>query len=1330
MARIYLSSTFQDLKSHRQAVIDALVRMDHHITAMEYYTADTKCSPNKCIEDVKASDLYIGIFAMRYGYIPEGYNISITELELKAAIENNIPRLIFILQEDASWPLNLIEYDMRGEINRLKEELKKSAFDYFNTPDNLAMKVSTSVTNWAAERGIIGEEDRADWEKYRYNILNLHQWIPLSVIASREDDLNARIPLTEIFVSQLAVKGTPTYEISDYILEQRRETFSLHTPSFDFPNQDIDNEDEDSIDLTVSTPILDSIGTEKRQVILGGPGTGKSTLLIYILLCLCGLEDQYNKFLNKFNRSTIGFIIELRKYVLSNEADFISYVCNYVKDSYGIDVPYETLNQLFLAEDRALVMFDGLDEVFESSQRERVIKQFRAFSINYPNVNLIVTSRIVGYEKQELELADFQHYTLTDFSIQQIKQFIPKWYEHYTLEGTQKDAQGLVSRIEESPRLLELAGNPLLLTMMAVIYKTRDLPEQRWRLYENATDLLLERWDVRKNLGSTLNIFITAEQKEAVLQNISKYMLEKGQKGRELNAISHEPLIDILVSYLVDEYGMSGGAAQAASKNILGHLRERTYILAEIGERIYGFVHRTFMEFFAARKIIKEFNERKTDLEWLKSEIFIPYWHRDDWQEVLFLFVAMLGGRSFPVDDIIKCLLDDCKVEPLPSNLLFAACCLTEAKHYDDPSIGQRVLKELAEAIIERCQKLSASKIETDEFVESALNNFTELAPLVADTSNISSLILRFYSAQLPQRSVAWQMKFALKPKAERFKFASKTLNHGDSAEQIGAVNAIVREWPGKDFAREACFNALLQIRSNPVRQAILLGLQRSWSPDRRIADFIINSVQDFTPSFIAGAMEYLGTAWAGDLQMLEHILQLCGHKVNSSNNRYDTLHQTALSLIISGWQDNHDTPSVLESFILNNGNEMGQTVALRALCYGWPHYFGLDRIIYDIIKYGEYVKLKRTAILILAGLKTNKIYSKQTANRSLRYLNAPDMPTSNRNESFFLDLNMLDLLSDISTSVSEDVEVRLASLQAINIWSREIRNSKEILKSTYFDSNNILLRISSLLMLTGYRYLDKLSPRFILNISNLPESHIIPISNYKIDNSWLYSSWDLVSDAINDSDPFLRSLGVQLTLLKGTYHEFDFKKATSLLDTKHDLTIRLSTIYSFGIYLHNSKLKGQDIYGFSPNVFLNNLLKVVMNIFLNEQSDLIVTAVIYIFSENITEQKVEIDFTSKRGTAESYQVVSGLKVVTEWWLRSQEPVGKLIELARSGREVYLRQAAITALLLGWYNRTDIIRLINEILGREPDLISKEIKERMAALKGKGGSGHTWFRRR
>src|SRR5262249_59468981 len=112
MAKIYVSSTYQDLVDYRKAVYDALHRLRHEVTAMEDYVASDKRPLDQCLMDVAESDIYVGIFAWRYGYVPTEDNPhaqSITELEYRKAVESNKHPLVFLVDEDAAWPRQFMD---------------------------------------------------------------------------------------------------------------------------------------------------------------------------------------------------------------------------------------------------------------------------------------------------------------------------------------------------------------------------------------------------------------------------------------------------------------------------------------------------------------------------------------------------------------------------------------------------------------------------------------------------------------------------------------------------------------------------------------------------------------------------------------------------------------------------------------------------------------------------------------------------------------------------------------------------------------------------------------------------------------------------------------------------------------------------------------------------------------------------------------------------------------------------------------------------------------------------------------------------------------------
>ena len=76
----------------------------------------------------------------------------------------------------------------------------------------------------------------------------------------------------------------------------------------------------------------------------------------------------------------------------------------------------------------AIVMFDGLDEIFDISKREEVITDIKRFINDYKNVRVIVTSRVIGYQQKKLRDADFNHFMLQDLGSEQVEDFIQLWH--------------------------------------------------------------------------------------------------------------------------------------------------------------------------------------------------------------------------------------------------------------------------------------------------------------------------------------------------------------------------------------------------------------------------------------------------------------------------------------------------------------------------------------------------------------------------------------------------------------------------------------------------------------------------------------------------------------------------------------------------------------------------------------------------------------------------------------------------------------------------------------------------------------------------------------
>jgi len=94
-----ISSTSADLPEHRRHARDACERMSMLPLVMEQMPASPADALALSRAYVDQAEFYMGIFAFRYGFVPEGQKKSITELEYDRAIKRGIPAFIFIAHD-------------------------------------------------------------------------------------------------------------------------------------------------------------------------------------------------------------------------------------------------------------------------------------------------------------------------------------------------------------------------------------------------------------------------------------------------------------------------------------------------------------------------------------------------------------------------------------------------------------------------------------------------------------------------------------------------------------------------------------------------------------------------------------------------------------------------------------------------------------------------------------------------------------------------------------------------------------------------------------------------------------------------------------------------------------------------------------------------------------------------------------------------------------------------------------------------------------------------------------------------------------------------------
>jgi hypothetical protein len=167
--KVFLSSTYIDLIYYRKAAIEALERLDQQIVRMEVFGARPEEPYNACLFEIESCDLFVGIYAHRYGYIPSGFSCSITEEEFNHAKKLGKPIFCFFVDEDYPWlPPMIEEQPGKTKLQSFKARIGSEIVrDIFTTPEDLAVKVATAVGRYLSHANPTKENNSPSVDRIR-----------------------------------------------------------------------------------------------------------------------------------------------------------------------------------------------------------------------------------------------------------------------------------------------------------------------------------------------------------------------------------------------------------------------------------------------------------------------------------------------------------------------------------------------------------------------------------------------------------------------------------------------------------------------------------------------------------------------------------------------------------------------------------------------------------------------------------------------------------------------------------------------------------------------------------------------------------------------------------------------------------------------------------------------------------------------------------------------------------------------------------------------------------------------------------------------------------
>jgi energy-coupling factor transporter ATP-binding protein EcfA2 len=444
-------------------------------------------------------------------------------------------------------------------------------------------------------------------QRYQAHVISKFQFIDFSGLNAI---LQKPIKLARIYVK---LRAKPSYQLKDYI----------SIKDFNQLTEELQpDEDNQPIDFLSVFNTRSQAQKEKQEplkmIILGHPGSGKTTLMKWIALQCASQKPPFTNMVPVF--------IPLKDFGADPDNTFRKFnllaYCTHMIHNQNLDADF--FKGIF-DNSQVIFLLDGLDEVAIEKTRRDVIAWIQDQHIR-KNV-LMVTSRFSGLqESRGLQFhSSIPSFAIQDFDIGDIEQFLENWYatieiavggersESDALDQAQKSAKDLIEVIKDKryESLKTLAVNPLLLTIIAIVHRTRAvLPKERFKLYDESIRVMIELWNVANR---RLDISFSVENSMANLSRIAAHMMIhncREVKKETINTLLPETIEGKSRADFLDTMVIQAG-------------------LLYYSEGQFGFLHLSFQEYLTAIFFAK--SEAQNDI--------LEYCSMAYWQETIKLLM-------------------------------------------------------------------------------------------------------------------------------------------------------------------------------------------------------------------------------------------------------------------------------------------------------------------------------------------------------------------------------------------------------------------------------------------------------------------------------------------------------------------------------------------------------------------------------------------------------------------------------------------------------------------------------------------------------------------
>ncbi|MGK7923534.1 MAG: NACHT domain-containing NTPase [Trichodesmium sp.] len=630
----------------------------------------------------------------------------------------------------------------------------------------------------------------------------------------------------------------------------------------------------------------------RKVVILGAPGSGKTTLMSYFAVMLASLPpttlgkegySQENSVEQNSDRSSSPFfqggqgvapgygatilgldsdtdwlpiLIRMRDLARHPDKSILEYARIFAEKTMAVKTLPTGFFEHWLEDGRALILLDGLDEVAEEGKRYDVVRRIENFLGQFDRNRAIITSRPAGYRRDFFRTEEFPHYQMQSFDDEKISTFINNWYDSRFKDKVEAERrkESLQKALDDNDRIKLLARNPLLLTIIALIHRYQAvLPKERHRLYDKAVETLLISWDANKELSSDERLkYLGLDDLRRLMELLAYWVHTQGNVGNGEGGtlIDKDELISQLSREIKGLKQVQLYQAKEEAERFVDLIRERTGLLNEQGQDCYAFVHKTFQEYLCAEEIDYQL-ENEFDFGIILNAIR-EHLHDAHWREVLLLLIAQQKPKN--AAKAIRAVLNNGSEyeEWLHRDLLFAGNCLAE-----NPKGLRGADSELVQEILERLVELEVSS--EDKVGKNVREQvFQILCSLYETDFEVQTLEMLKEQADLidEERLLEYQAEFGEKDEVITILLAR--LKDEDSNVRGSAANVL-----GKfGSSSETVVNALLALVENDdsdVCQNALDALSKLGNSSETVVNTLLPLLQDENYFMRRGAAFALG---------------------------------------------------------------------------------------------------------------------------------------------------------------------------------------------------------------------------------------------------------------------------------------------------------------------------------------------------------------------------------------------------------------------------------------------------------------------------------------